>query len=403
MGNSWKKWVLAHAVIIFVILILFAAMAGYTYCINHQGFTVNADETDDYSIVLDRTKQWSEEAHGYVYGMQYDVTVGNHTYGDTYEWKVDLKLIEGCHVDSYWNGEVTFKNDILSLVPMDYNKDIVAGGHETFGFILYSNSLDNVLEKLITVYMHVDIQDLPLYWMTWISVGILCVVDITMVINAFRTRALRRKHEESLSIINQSLLTFANMIDTKDLYTKGHSQRVAIYAREIAKRMGIGMDERQKLYYIAMLHDIGKIGIDDSILKKKDKLTPAERLEIEAHVQIGGDILKDFNAIPGSEEGARYHHEHYDGNGYVYGLKGEEIPLYARIIGIADAFDAMSSARCYRPKLSIEKIIQELKDCSGTQFDPAIIPYMLDMIAEKKVPIELDEKQLYRDLGMSEL
>lgn len=403
MGNSWKKWVLSHLVIIFVIVALFAAMASYTYYINSQGFTVNVDETSDYSITLDRTKQWSEGYHGYVYGMQYDVNVGNHTNGDIYEWKVDLKLVEGCHVDSYWNGEVTFENDILTLVPMDYNEDIAAGGQETFGFILYSDSLDNVLEKMITVYMHMEIQDIPLYWMTWICVGIILVVDITMLINAFRTRALRNKQKEYLSIINQSLLTFANMIDAKDPYTKGHSQRVAVYSREIAKRMGIGVEERQKLYYIAMLHDIGKIGIDDSILKKKGKLTPDERQEIEAHVRIGGDILKDFNAIPGIEEGARYHHEHYDGNGYVYGLKGEEIPLYARIICIADAFDAMSSARCYRPKLSPDKIIQELKDCAGTQFDPAIVPYMLDMIAEKKAPVELDEKQLYHDLDMEKL
>ena len=123
-----------------------------------------------------------------------------------------------------------------------FKSDEVAGGQETFGFILYSDSLDNVLEKMITVYMHMEIQDIPLYWMTWICVGIILVVDITMLINAFRTRALRNKQKEYLSIINQSLLTFANMIDAKDPYTKGHSQRVAVYSREIAKRMGIGVE-----------------------------------------------------------------------------------------------------------------------------------------------------------------
>lgn len=403
MGISWKRWVLTHGIILAIIAMLFAAMAGYTYYVNHQGLTINVEETKDYDIAMERTKQWEERAHGYLYGMQYDVTVSNHTYGHAYDWEVALKLIEGCHVDSYWNGEVTFENDVLTLVPMDYNKDIAAGGQQTFGFILYSDSLDNVLEKVITVHMRLEMRELPLFWVTVLGVGILLVVDITMIIDAFRTRALRAKQKEFLSIINQSLLTFANMIDAKDPYTKGHSHRVAIYAREIAKRMGMSADERQRLYYIAILHDIGKIGIDDSILKKKGKLTAEERQEIEAHVQIGGDILKDFNAISGIEEGARYHHEHYDGKGYVYGLKGEEIPLYARIIGVADAFDAMSSARCYRPKLPIEKIIQELKDCVGTQFDPAIVPYMLDMIAEKKAPVELDEKQLYRDLGMEEM
>ena len=395
-----KKWVLIHIGIVSVIALLFAGMTIYTCYVNHQGFTIKVDELSDYTINLDRSKEWSEKAHGYLYGMQYDVTVNNHTFAKAYDWEVALTLVEGCHVDSYWNGEVVFENDVLTLTPLEHINDIPAGGQQTFGFVLYSDTLQNVLEKSITVHMHMDMQDLPLFWATLVGIGVYIIADIMAIFFAFRTRALQEKQKESLSIINQSLLTFANMIDAKDPDTKGHSLRVAVYSKGIAKRMGIGKEERQKIYYIALLHDIGKIGIQDNILKKEDKLTPEENELIEKHVRIGGEILKDFNAIPGIAEGAKYHHERYDGEGYVFGLKGKEIPLYARIIGIADAFDAMSTSRCYREALPMEEIVAELKRCSGTQFDPEIVPYMLELIAEKKAPVEVDEKRLYRDLDV---
>ena len=134
---------------------------------------------------------------------------------------------------------------------------------------------------------------------------------------------------------------------------------------------------------------VGKIGVTDVILNKKGALTPEERNSIEKHVTIGGDILKDFTAIEGIAEGARYHHERYDGKGYACGLKGEEIPLFARIIAVADSFDAMSSERCYRPALEMPKIISELENGAGTQFDAKIVKHMLDMIEDKQVPVEL--------------
>ena len=129
--------------------------------------------------------------------------------------------------------------------------------------------------------------------------------------------------------------------------------------------MGISEEDRNRLYYIALLHDIGKIGITDAILNKKGKLTAEERQEIEKHVTIGGDILKDFTALEGIADGARYHHERYDGKGYATGLKGKDIPLFARIIAVADSFDAMSSERCYRPQLKMPSIIVELKMEAG--------------------------------------
>ena len=149
---------------------------------------------------------------------------------------------------------------------------------------------------------------------------------------------------------------------------------------------------------MALLHDIGKIGVPDAVLKKAGRLDVDERQMIEQHVQMGGDILKNFSAIKDIEAGARFHHEKYDGTGYVSNLVGKQIPLVARIICVADAFDAMTSMRCYRPRLPMEKVISELKECSGTQFDPDLVPYMLQMIDEGVVPVELSKEELYRVL-----
>ncbi len=157
---------------------------------------------------------------------------------------------------------------------------------------------------------------------------------------------------------------------------------MAKYSRELAKRMGLSPEEQEHIYYVALLHDIGKIGVPDHILNKPGKLDPEEREVIQTHPKIGADILKNFTALNGISEGAKFHHERYDGKGYCEGRAGEDIPLVARIIGVADTYDAMSSERCYRKPLSSETIISELEKGRGGQFDPSIVPHMLDMIAD---------------------
>ena len=139
------------------------------------------------------------------------------------------------------------------------------------------------------------------------------------------------------------------------------------------------------------MHDIGKIGVPDSILNKPGKLTEEEMDIIRNHVNVGGEILKDFTALNGIADGAKYHHERCDGKGYCMGLSKEEIPRVARIIGVADSYDAMASDRCYRKALSEDVIVDELKKCSGTQFDPEVVPHMLAMIEEGIVPMREEE------------
>lgn len=182
----------------------------------------------------------------------------------------------------------------------------------------------------------------------------------------------------------QALETLANTIDAKDKYTNGHSNRVAIYSKEIAIRLGKDEDESIAIYFMALLHDIGKIGIRDEIINKTNKLTDEEFMVIKNHPVIGYNILKNMTEIPNIEYGARWHHERYDGSGYPDGLKGEEIPEYARIICVADAYDAMTSTRSYRNAMSQEKVRDEIEKGKGKQFDPIIAQVMIEMICEDK-------------------
>ena len=155
-----------------------------------------------------------------------------------------------------------------------------------------------------------------------------------------------------------------------------------MYAAEIARRSGMKEEDVKRIKYIALVHDCGKVGVPDAILKKTGALTPEEREIINSHTVLGGHIMESFNAIEGIREGALSHHERYDGNGYPNKQKGKKIPVCARIIGVADAYDAMSSDRCYRPKLPKEVILEELRKNSGTQFDPEYVRYMIAMMED---------------------
>lgn len=190
----------------------------------------------------------------------------------------------------------------------------------------------------------------------------------------------RREKVERLS--EQVILTLAKTIDAKDTYTNGHSERVAEYSREIAKRIGMSEQEQQEIYHMGLLHDIGKIGISDAIINKAGKLTDEEYQMILKHPEIGEEILATISEIPDISVGAKYHHEKYDGTGYPNKIAGEKIPFLARIIGIADAYDAMTSKRSYRDALPQQVVREEIVKGRGTQFAPECVDVMLQMIDE---------------------
>lgn len=193
---------------------------------------------------------------------------------------------------------------------------------------------------------------------------------------------LRESNRKISNLSIQVMMALASAIDAKDTYTKGHSTRVAAYSRELARRMGKSTQEMNEIYYIGLLHDIGKIGIPDYIINKPGKLTEEEYQLVKDHPKIGAEILENISELPSISVGAHWHHEMYDGNGYPDGLAGEAIPEVARIIGVADAYDTMTSKRSYRDILPQNVVKAEIEKGKGTQFDPVIADHMLAMIEE---------------------
>ena len=196
----------------------------------------------------------------------------------------------------------------------------------------------------------------------------------------------KRKHQmEKVSL--QMIQTLSTTIEAKDEYARGHSHRVAEYAALIAGELGWGSEEIMNLKYAAHLHDIGKIGIPDMLLNKPACLTPEEYSVIKEHTVIGAEILKNISLIPHVAEVARSHHEHYDGTGYPDRLAGENIPLSARIVAIADCYDAMNSKRIYRNALPPEKIFKEIENNRSIQFDPELTDIFLNLLCDDRVHI----------------
>ena len=217
---------------------------------------------------------------------------------------------------------------------------------------------------------------------------VLGVIVVFCIVEMKRTDRYMVKLQESrweLEQLNDNIMQIlAKTIDAKDKYTRGHSVRVANYSREIARRMGKSEKEQEKIYRAALLHDVGKIRIPDYIINKPGKLTDEEYAYIKLHPVSGYHILKSFSKDQLIATGAKFHHERFDGKGYPNGLVGENTPEHARIIGVADAYDAMASNRSYRKALPQDVIRGELMAGKGTQFDPRIVEIMLAMVDEDK-------------------
>lgn len=322
------------------------------------------------------------------YGTEYSGTISNNTDSTIEDWEICFKIPRGSYIDSSWSGVYTLSPDgsAITVTSVDYNASLPAHTSQTFGFIMYTSQAIEITSFTVEASALRTLGDYPLFWVLLLSIFTVFVIMVTYMISTIKYHQIQSKYRHSHEVTEQALRTFAKIIDVKDEYTSGHSYRVAIYTRALAKRLGMTDDEQERMYYIALLHDIGKVGIPVEILGKNGRLTEDEFALIKTHPSIGGDILKEFSSIPGVEDGARYHHERYDGNGYGEGLIGEQIPLCARIICVADAYDAMSSARCYRSRMDTAHIIRELTECSGTQFDPRIAAVMLDLINSDALP-----------------
>lgn len=196
------------------------------------------------------------------------------------------------------------------------------------------------------------------------------------------SREVEKKTQENGNMLIHIVEALADAIDAKDAYTNGHSGRVALYSREIAHRIGYSNQRERQIYMMGLLHDIGKIGIPDAIINKPARLTDEEYDVIKTHTVKGAKILKNIEEMPSLVTGAHWHHERFYGGGYPDAISGYDIPEEARIIAVADAYDAMSSRRSYRGILPQQVVRQEILKGKGSQFDPAIADVMISMIDE---------------------
>lgn len=280
-------------------------------------------------------------------------------------------------------------NDLTTLTYTN-----IPTGDYTFILSILNGNNEVVAEREYPIHKEKEIYDN--WWFLTYFITVFSLIFIYLSWMIFRTqiqKTLKLQRQElalarrQMEMIDAAVLTIAQTVDAKDPYTSQHSSRVSDYSVLIADKLGYTPSEKESLRKTALLHDIGKISIPDHILNKPSRLTDEEYSIMKMHVTKGGEILDNFSFVDNIVEGAKYHHERYDGNGYVSRLRGENIPLNARIIGIADAFDAMTSNRIYRNHLDGTYVLNELKKGKGSQFDPKLVDIMLELIDEGAISI----------------
>lgn len=275
-----------------------------------------------------------------------------------------------------------------TVLPQNALNTIVYTNLPAGDYVFHLAVFDNNQENVIAERIYRMTKEKEMYDNNWFIFYILSVPMFTV---GWVTWLLVKRHENKMKaelahanqlieMGKQTVVAIARTVDAKDVRTSEHSQRVAIYSGQIAKEYGLEEKQCRDIAWAAQMHDIGKIGIPDAILNKTSRLTDEEYAIMKSHTTRGAEILKDFTLLDNVIEGAEFHHERYDGRGYPKGLKGEEIPLYARIIGVADAFDAMTANRIYRKQMDFSYVLGELERGRGTQFDPVFVDILLKLI-----------------------
>lgn len=354
----------------------------------------------------DTIKDWTAVVY-----IPEDMSVNNTWNGD-FEIHQDVKsgneAVQTLNLAEYTRYDITLDNRITSvgaMVPLyegDYfvyypnpdvsempippkKEDSEKDSSARIGFIMYidNRTIDyvaNFSEGEIRYHLQTSVFKNPFFWLLGVITVIWISCMLSMIIVKMNLKRFIEQQKRDAKALEQTMQTFVNFIEAKDPSTMGHSLRVAQYSRMIAEKMGFSEEECFRIYYIALMHDCGKIYIHDEILSKPGKLTDDEYEIMKKHTVYGSEILRDFTSIEGMGTGALCHHERYDGKGYPNGIAGEDIPIIARIICVSDAFDAMNSRRCYRSNLSADVIISELQNNKGKQFDPNVIDCLMSLI-----------------------
>lgn len=385
------------------------------------------------------TDKWIKEenvldhAHHNLVGAIYETSVDNYGQYDVTDWYMIQYIHQDCYVNNAWCGTIEFHQfddaNVESVQTIDFTQgppaeitlnyeyrgtDLMIPLRDGDYFIYYpshevneapvygtlSSKTGSVKSGIIYYYWDngMDLSDSILHYRiekpyTSGSAYSLFLFLISLwgmgMMSYIVYNISSKKMEQREEFFNETLTVFTHFVDAKDPYTKGHSNRVAEYSELLALELGMSPAESKKIYYTALLHDVGKCYIDDAILKKPSRLDSSEFEIIKSHTTLGAKMFKDFKSMPELCDGVLYHHERYDGKGYPSGKVGEDIPFIARIICVADSFDAMNSDRCYRSKLAPEVIINEIKENAGTQFDPSIASAMLKLLDESKIRFDV--------------
>ena len=270
----------------------------------------------------------------------------------------------------------------LSII-VKYNKSFKK--HLQWGLLFFT--IIPIIASIFQIFMYgISLTNMTIVGLV-ILLRIVAVIDNNDIIaDAHRKEVelLKEKQEATMTMLVQTSEALASAIDAKDEYTNGHSKRVSEYSEMIAKKTGKSAEECQEIRLIALMHDVGKIGIPGAVLRKDSNLTDEEYAQIKGHTIIGNEILSNIREFPELSIGAHYHHERYDGRGYPEGLKGEEIPEIARIIAVADSYDAMASKRSYRDVMPQPAVREQIVKGIGSQFDPKFAQIMINLIDEDK-------------------
>ena len=282
-----------------------------------------------------------------------------------------------------------------TIVPQNSLGSVVYNNIPTGDFVFHLAVFDNSQENILAERLYPLSKDKEMYDNSWFIFYILTIPMFTVF---WITWLLVKRHElkveaelaqanKLVEMGKQTVIAIARTVDAKDARTSEHSKRVALYSRLIAESCGLGKKECDEIEWSAQMHDIGKIAIPDNILNKDSRLTDEEYAKMKTHTTEGAKILSDFTLLDHVIEGAEFHHERYDGRGYPKGLAGEDIPMYARIIGVADAFDAMTANRVYRKQMDFSYVLGELEKGRGTQFDPQYVDKLLQLIHEGTIDL----------------
>ena len=268
--------------------------------------------------------------------------------------------------------------DRSDMVPVDYTN--LRGG--TYHYVMQLRDNMGRGNKVVTVQIT---KEKAFYEEVWFYVvaGLAALLLLVVIVGLYvrrKTQKLEKKHKETMTLVSGITEAFAKVIDMKDRYTNGHSSRVAKYTAMLARELGCDEETVEKYYRIALLHDVGKVGVPQEVLNKPGKLTDEEFEIIKSHTTQGYDALKEITIMPELAIGAQAHHERPDGRGYPNHLKGDEIPRVAQIIAVADCFDAMYSNRPYRNRMNFDKVVSIIKEVSGSQLAPDVVDAFLRLV-----------------------